>query len=128
MLRVWALFFVTAFSVAFLIHRPTEQVVIPHSSEFPVIPGDVFWYHIHEHIIAIVIAMVMLSFFRWPAEKEYYAAFATFFFLQIVDVILFRLYYRNWPIEFVPWNVVKVSIQGIVTLMLQANTIWKHHR
>lgn len=125
MIRVWALFFVLAFSVAFLVHRPDGWVEIPHSKEFPRIPADVFWYHMNEHFIAIIIAIVMLSFFKWPAEKEYYAAFALFFCIQIVDVILFRLFYRNWPIEYVPWNVVKVGLQGIVTLSLQVNSIWK---
>jgi hypothetical protein len=125
MIRVWALLFVQAFSVAFLIHRPTDQVRIPHSKEFPLIPGDVFWYHMHEHIIAIIIAVVLLSFFRWPAKKEEYPAFATFFGFQVLDVILFRLFYRNWPIEEVPWNVVKVSFQGVVTLIFTTNWIWK---
>ena len=124
MVRVWALFFVVSFSVAFLIHRPSEEVAIPHSKEFPVVPGDVFWYHLNEHFIMIILSIVMLSFFRWPAKPEHYTAFATFFFIQIVDVILYRMFYRNWPIEFIPWNVVKVSIQGLVTILLQAKAIW----
>lgn len=124
MIRVWALFFVQAFSVAFLIHRPTDQVMIPHSEEFPIVPGDVFWYHFHEHLILIIIAVVMLSFFRWPAKREEYTAFATFFVFQVLDVILFRLFYRNWPIEYIPWNVVKVGFQGVVTSLIQANSIW----
>ena len=125
MIRVWALFFVLAFSVAFLIHRPDGFVIMPYSKEFPKIPADVFWYHMHEHFISIIIALVMLSFFRWPAEREYYPAFAVFFVIQIVDVILFRLFYRNWGIEFVPWNVVKVTVFGLVTLSLQIRTTWK---
>lgn len=125
MLRVWALFFVLAFSVAFLIHRPEGWVDIPHSKEFPRIPADVFWYHTNEHFISIILSLVMLSFFRWPAKPEHYVAFAVFFVIQIVDMILFRLFYRNWPIEVVPYNLVKVSVFGIVTLLLQANEIWK---
>ncbi len=128
MIRVWGLFFVLAFSVAFLIHRPTGFVEIPYSKEFPKIPADVFWYHMNEHFIMIIIALIMLSFFRWPVDRDLYPAFALFFAIQIVDVILFRLYYRNWGIESVPYNVVKVSVFGVVTMFLQARTIWKSRR
>ena len=124
MIRVWALFFTLSFSVAFLIHRPQGFVEMPYSEEFPKVPADVFWYHLNEHIISIINALLLLSFFRWPAEKEFYGAYAMFFVIQIVDVILFRFYYRNWAIEFVPWNVVKVSVFGIETLLLQFRTIW----
>lgn len=125
MLRVWALFFILSFSVAFLIHRPEGFVYIPHSKEFPKIPADVFWYHMNEHFISIIGAVIMLSFFRWPAKKAHYPAFALFFVIMLLDTILFRLFYRNWPIEFVPWNFVKVACFGVVTLYLQANEIWK---
>lgn len=119
------LFFELAFSVAFLIHRPEGFVYIPHSEEFSRIPADVFWYHFNEHIISIMNAMLLLSFFRWPAEREFYSAFALFFVIQIVDVVLFRLFYRNWPIEVIPYNLAKVSVFGILTLSLQAKQIWK---
>lgn len=124
MLRVWGLFFVLAFSVAFLIHRPDGFVYMPYSKEFPKIPADVFWYHMHEHFISIMLALVMLSFFRWPAEKELYPAYALYFVIMIVDMVLFRLFYRNWPIEFVPYNWVKVLLFGVETLYLQIAT-WK---
>lgn len=125
MIRVWALFFVLAFSVAFLIHRPEGVVYIPHSAEFSQIPADVFWYHFNEHLISIINALLLLSFFRWPAEPRFYPAFALFFGIMIVDVILFRLFYRNWPIEVIPYNMAKVSVFGILTLSLQAKELWK---
>ena len=128
MIRVWALFFVLAFSVAFLIHRPEGFVYIPHSEEFPKVPADVFWYHLDEHFISIITALLMLSFFKWPAEREFYPAFALFFVIQIVDVILFRLFYRNWPIDVIPYNAFKVLCFGILTLALQIQTTWNKMR
>lgn len=134
MIRVWALFFVLAFSVAFLIHRPDGVVIIPYGDEVlkPTgdevlkIPADVFWYHTNEHLIMIILSLVLLSFFRWPVDHELYPAFVLFVVIQIVDMILFRLFYRNWPIEAVPWNFIKVGCFGVVTCYLQIRTIWKN--
>src|SRR5690349_2054050 len=126
MTRVWALFFMTALSVAFLLHRPDGFVSIPYPPIMEIggkatlvdrIPADVFFYHTFEHIIAIINAMIFLSAMYWPVDRRFLWAYVVFLVIAIVDFGLFRLYYRGWFSEALPWNVVKTAVMGITTLI-----------
>lgn len=121
MTRIWALFFITSLSVAFLLYRPEGVIVMPFSTEFHEIPADVFFYHTFEHIISIVKALVIISTIFWPIERRFLGAYVVFLGLEFVDFGLFRLYYRGWFSETVPWNVVKTAIMGITTMVYQTN-------
>ncbi len=128
MTRVWALFFMTALSVAFLLHRTDEMVSIPFPPTMEIngkmtvvekIPGDVFYYYIFEHIIAIISAVIFISAVFWPVERRFMGAYAIYLVIAIVDFGLFLLFYRGWFSEALPWNVVKTAIMGITTEIYQ---------
>lgn len=128
MTRVWALFFMTALSVAFLLHRPDEIKKIPFPPTMEIngkmtvvdkIPGDVFYYYIFEHIISIISAVIFISAIFRPIERRFWVAYAIYLAIAIVDFGLFRLYYRGWFSEALPWNVVKTAIMGITTEICQ---------
>lgn len=130
MTRVWALFFMTALSVAFLLYRPDGLVSIPFPPTMEIngqmtvvdkIPADVFFYHTFEHIIAIISALVFLSALFWPVDRRFLWAYVVYLAIAIVDFGLFRLYYRGWFSETLPWNVVKTAAMGITTLIYQFN-------
>lgn len=133
MTRVWALFFCCALSVAFLLHSPTGWVSIPFPPYMETydgwklmteIPADVFYYDVFQHIINIVWALIMLSAIFWPVERKFLWAYVVFLIIEIVDFCLFRLYYRGWFSQTVPWNVVKTSIMGVTTMIYQ----WREWR
>lgn len=114
----------TALSVAFLLHRPEGMVSMPLSKEFPSVPADVFFYHTFEHIRGIIIGFVLISTIFWPTERKFIGAYVVFLMIEIVDFCLFRLYYRGWFSQTVPWNVVKTSIMGVTTMIYQ----WREWR
>lgn len=120
MTRVWLLFFMTSLSVAFLLYRPTGMIEMPLSKEFPEIPADVFFYHSFEHVINIIKALIFISAIFWPIERRFLGAYVVFLCLEVVDFGLYRIYYRGWFSEDVPWNVVKTSIMCVTTLVYQS--------
>lgn len=83
------------------------------------IPADVFYYDVFEHIINIVEAVIMLSAVFWPVDRRFKWAYVIFLSIEVVDFGLFRLYYRGWFSEALPWNVVKTAIMGITTEIYQ---------
>jgi hypothetical protein len=119
MTRVWLLFFMTSLSVAFLLYRPTDTVTMPWSKEFHEIPADVFFYHSFEHLISIIKALIFISAIFWPIERRFIWAYVAFLVIEIVDFGLFRMYYRGWFSDDVPWNVVKTLIMGVITEIYQ---------
>lgn len=127
MIRIWLLSFTVICSVSFLGHSPDNDVFLPYANQVDykgkmcckLIPAEVFYFHLYQHLGLIVIAGILISLILWPLDRQYLPAFIVFLIIQIVDIILYRIFYRGWFWQAVPWNVVKVFITGVVTIWLQ---------
>jgi len=119
MVRLWAIFLANAVGVLFKLFDPKEVVYLPLGNDYQHIPKDVFYYHIFEHVGQIILAGVMLSFMIWPANTRHRFAYVVYFCIEVVDLILYRIYYRGWFWQDVPWNVVKTCIFGLVVFRYQ---------
>lgn len=111
--KVWLIFLTLAFSILFLIYRPTGTIGFPLS---PItLPADTYVYFFYEHIALIIFAWIMLELTR-----EYRYLFQLFLLICILDMVLFILFYKS-PI---PWNPLKCALFGIPLLY----ETWKHYR
>lgn len=106
LLRLWLVFISSSFSVLFLIYRPAGTVEFKYSDI--VLQADTYVYMVFEHIGLMLLASALLLF-----EKNYRWFFTLFLIIQVVDFVLFLLFYKSPWILGVPWNAWKNIILGV---------------
>lgn len=114
---------ITRLTVRIPFHKAPES---PQDVDYRYIPRDVFYYHLFEHFIELIMIGIMVSLILYPTERKYLLAYCSFFCLELVDMILYRLYYKGWFTDEVPWNVVKCLFFLVVLISLQCQR--KQHK
>lgn len=111
--KLWLIFLTLAFSVLFLIYRPTGTIGFWMSPI--VLSSDTYVYFLYEHVGIILFAWIMLEM---SVEKRY--LYLLFLLISVVDLFFFLAYYKS-PF---PWNPLKCALFGVPLIY----ETWKHYR
>jgi len=124
MARLWLLAFTLALGVAFKAHREDQWKIMPYAEKYKSIPADVFYYDFYEHVGKIITAGIFISMIIWSPERRHLPGYIIYFAIELMDVVLWRFYYRGWMFEsFIPWNITKNLFFCLTILSMQ----WKQY-
>lgn len=127
MSRLWLLAFTLTIGVAFKAHREDQWVKMPLATGqyYERIPADVFYYDLYEHVGKIITAGIFISMIFWTPERKHLSGYIIYLAIELVDMVLWRLYYRGWMFEAsLPWNIAKNLFFCFSILYLQ----WKQYQ